>query len=534
MKYGHFFAFIFLILSVPACLKRDRGDFVYVVDDHFEHRDSSYFPILMNYMLSIHQLEDSMIIGPSVEYDEPLAQEEYQEAIIYDRLRSHFKLIRSMGFNSLRLVGLNPLKYQAQGDSVAAFLEVFESRHQRRLFEIDHHQLNIVNSLKRVIEIAGDEGLRAMILLPQVRKSEAENKIRLGLIKNILKRFSEEPTVFAYDFFNEPLYFDNAELSNYAERHREKKDAVRLVEEWKKLMNDHAPHQLITIGMAEPIEVFEWDPSLLDLDFVSIHTYHPLRVPNEIYWYSNFGKKPWIISETSLPADNDSISYQEQAIFMREALQRTINCGGAGFGWWQFQDVSWGPFEHDHTAIMDRKGQTIIGGDTILGSVKAAAEVLKNFDLEKTADCDCHQNYYNMMGYTNYLIEGKIFDKKEGSRIEGAVIRGWNKYWTVGMNTFTNEDGVFRLYTNDECVNFEISAPGYRTAKFYLKLDYDKSNLQGQQLEDRLLEYHSIHYQPFVKSEKKGKSVFDFDPKYFDDYKLKAEMQRIELEPVEL
>jgi hypothetical protein len=78
-----------------------------------------------------------------------------------------------------------------------------------------------------------------------------------------------------------------------------------------------------------------------------MHTYHPLRVPNEIYWYSKNVNKPWMIGETSLPADNDSISYSDQTQFLKEAYLRTKNCGGSGFGWWAFQDVtSWGTFEH--------------------------------------------------------------------------------------------------------------------------------------------------------------------------------------------
>ncbi|MAY84266.1 MAG: hypothetical protein CMP59_09045 [Flavobacteriales bacterium] len=437
-----------------------------------------------------------------------------------------------MGFNSLRLVGLNPFVYKNQGDSVIAQLELFNRDRSREPFSIEEYQTELLKSLEAVVRIAKEEDLRIMLLLPKPKKLEKENNIRLTFIKEVLKRFSKEPTVFSYDFFNEPLYFDNSEYREYIDKHREKEDAVRLTEEWQELMDELAPKQLITIGLSEPIEAFEWDPSILDLDFVSFHTYHPLRVPNEIYWYANYSKKPWIISETSLPADNDSISYEEQALFMKEALQRTIDCGGAGFGWWQFQDVSWGPFEHDHTAIMDRKGMTYIDGDSILGTVKKAAKTLQNFDFEKRGDCDCHVNYYNMMGYNNYLIEGKLINKESGDPIEGAVIRGWNRYWTVGLNTFSDEEGVFRIYSNDECVNFEISGPGTKTAKFTLKLEYDTVK-QGR-LKDRLLEYHSIHYQPFVKDAQKGKSVFDFDPKYYGKHKLKAKMETIELEEVDL
>ena len=84
---------------------------------------------------------------------------------------------------------------------------------------------------------------------------------------------------------NEPLYLDSEPV-------RKKKNALKIVKNWSNLMKRHAPYQLFTIGFAEPIEVFQWDPYLLPVDFVQFHTYHPLRVPNEIYWYSKYIGKP--------------------------------------------------------------------------------------------------------------------------------------------------------------------------------------------------------------------------------------------------
>jgi hypothetical protein len=71
-----------------------------------------------------------------------------------------------------------------------------------------------------------------------------------------------------------------------------------------------------------------------------------------------------------------------------------------------------------------------------------------------------------MLGFNNICIKGKIVDKKTKQAVEGAVVRAWNEYWSVGINTFTNEKGEFTLYSNDECVHFEISAPGMTKIKF--------------------------------------------------------------------
>ena len=48
-------------------------------------------------------------------------------------------------------------------------------------------------------------------------------------------------------------------------------------------------------------------------------------------------------------------------------------------------------------------------------------------------------NYYNMLGYNNVLLKGVVLEKGTNKPIEGAVVRGWNNDWSVGLNTYTNE-----------------------------------------------------------------------------------------------
>jgi hypothetical protein len=57
--------------------------------------------------------------------------------------------------------------------------------------------------------------------------------------------------------------------------------------------------------------------------------------------------------------------------------------------------------------------------------------------------------------------------------------------------------------------------------------DFPESGLKNTQLE-----YHNIHFQNYMKEESIGKSVFDFDPKYFNKHKLKGEMPVIKLKRI--
>ncbi len=528
-----FIFFLLVTASLLSCNNTRNKDFVYTEGKSLMLGGEKYFPIMINYVTSIRLIDNQFVIGPSIEYDKPGVFESRTEEEAYQRMKVHFKAIKQMGFNAIRFVGLNPIDYEAQNNTSIAVFDYFDEMGERSSEEVVWMEDQLLSSMDKIVDLASEMELRLMVILPRPRRKEEENRVRLNFIEKVLKRYNSNPTIFSYDFFNEPIYFDNAEFANYNERRRDKRDAKRLVSRWKQMMQVHAPSQLLTIGFSEPIEVFEWDPSILDVDFVSIHTYHPLRVPNEIYWFSNHMSKPWLISETSLPAENDSISYEDQAIFMTEALQRTIDCGGAGFGWWQYQEVKWGPFEHNYTAMVDLHGETKIGDDKIFGTIKPAAKALASFDFSKKGECNCHVNYYNMLGFENYLIKGEIVDYTSGEPIEGAVIRAWNRNWRVGINTFSNENGEFNLYSNDESVHFEISAPGMNTEKFDLRLKYDTTAAYTSEgLSEVDLEYHKVHFQKFLKEESRGKSVFDFDPKYFDNSKLQAKMKTIRLREI--
>lgn len=505
--------------------------FVYLENDSFKVSGSTFFPKLMNYSVCPRIIGNELVISPSIEYDLPNAFDSKSVEASKDRMRAHMKAIKKMGFNSIRLVGMSNVKYDTTNALMT--IETFTET-KREGFTINPETTPvIVKALKEALSVMEEEALKVMIILPRPRKDSSYTAQKDRYVKAILEEFSDLNTVFSYDYFNEPLYFDNYEQADWKDVVRDKESALTLVRKWKSQMEQHAPHQLLTIGLAEPIEVFEWDPEILPIDFVSFHTYHPLRVPNEIYWYAKYVNKPWIISETSLPADNDSISYRDQAVFMKEMLQRVINCGGQGIGWWQYQDVRWGPFEHNFTPLISLGEQTDIDSSTyIMGQFKDAAFLLPKLPMFKTGECDCHINYYNMMGYHNYKIRGTVLDQNNRP-IEGAVIRGWNQYWTIGMNTFTNKYGDFNLYSNDECVKFEISAPGYTKVKFEKKLNY-KPNPKKLRLENVDLEYHQNHFQWYLDSTYAGSSVFKFDENLFSNYKTRSSLGVIKLEKLSL
>lgn len=402
-------------------------------------------------------------------------------------LREHFDAIASWGFNAVRVC----LDVMGEGDSTAKF-----------------------EATRRMVQAADSAGLRVMLLI----KTPFEPYWQ-SYTKGLLRHLADLPALWAYDFFNEPLYFDPVP-------DRDKLEAVRIVAEWRHWVRSYAPHQLFTVATAEPIEVFEWDPSMLPVDFVEMHTYHPLRVKSEMWWYSHYCGKPWMIGETGLPADGDSVPYGWQSRFLMETMLWAKQLGAVGYGWWEFQDCHDGVnFEAQYTGLRNSQGQR-----------KPAVFALKkalDHCSEANANCQPPVNYNNMLAYSNIRVTGRVIDKDSGHPVEGAVVRGWNDDWSVGMNTFTDRQGRFTLYSNDYNVHFEISAPRMSRQKFD-KYDIKYTNvgtLNPDSLPHREREYQQIDYRQYMNGYSGKQTVFnmDFDPLHFTRHSLQGDMGTIKL-----
>ena len=402
--------------------------YVSLVDGLFMLDGELWFPIMLNYKAFI----DGDRVVPAPWYTGS------------GSVREHFDTIAAWGFNAVRVC----LDVMDEGGDTAARYRA--TRH--------------------MVQQADSAGLHVMLLTkPPFDKYWKQYTIGL------MKRLADLPALWAYDLMNEPLYFDPIE-------NRSKEDAVKEVSQWRDMVRQYAPHQLFTVATAEPIEVFEWDPSMLPVDFVEMHTYHPLRVQAEMWWYSHYCGKPWMVGETGLPADGEEVTYDKQVQFMDETYRYARNNGAIGFGWWEFQDYPEGVnFEAQYTGLRDREGLRKPAADMVRLMTKNGTGVEADASQQPPA------NYYNMLAYQNVAVTGAIVDKR-GRPIEGAVVRGWNEDWSIGVNTYTDADGRFRLVSNDLCTHFQISAPHYGTVKFNKTLSYPAT----QPLPDRHREYQQI------------------------------------------
>lgn len=498
-------AFAAMMVTMTCCNHKQSFDdrFVYIDDGVFKVKGETFFPLMLNYKTELLDFDDGLVFAAAKYYDNPAIHEATTREEAREQFSRHMQIIEELGFNTVRLC-INIIKSDDEG---------YYYNSQRDNVYLKKDTKRLVEAVEDMVNIAASHNLKSMLLL----KSSWDEELA-GFNSDMMKHLAQNEAVFAFDLMNEPLYFDIV-------RDRKKSDAVKTASKWVKNAKKDAPNHLVTIGFAEPIEVFSWDASMIPVDFVEFHTYTPLSIPNETWWWSRYIGKPWMIGETSLPADNDSVTYEQQRLFAEQVYQYTIDCGGIGFGWWEFQDLpkSYGiNYEGTYSGIRDGEGN--------LKPVAYAFAKLK--DLKKGTPKKS-VNYYNNFGYHNAVITGRIVDEA-GKPVEGAAVRGWNKWWRTGLNTCTDKEGVFNLYSNDECIHFAISAPGMDTKRFNMNLEYRDKNgeiADFTDLTDRHIKSSMVSYQSFLIDENK---FFEFKEGEFDKAVIFADMGEIVLKKLDL
>ena len=110
-----------------------------------------------------------------------------------------------MGFNSIRLLGIQQLHFENGQPS----LLVYNVKGKGKTTSFIGNEEKFLNAYAEILDISEEVGLKVMILLPKLSENETDENQRVNFITKILKKYSERKIIFAYDFFNEPLYFDN-------------------------------------------------------------------------------------------------------------------------------------------------------------------------------------------------------------------------------------------------------------------------------------------------------------------------------------
>lgn len=422
----------------PGSRKRTRDPkMIQLGPSGFSVHDSSFFPLAVNYITGVRWENGQLWFGPAPDYRSNLDEHSCPRDTALDRFRADMEMIRDMGFNSVRLVGIwGDMDRDETKDSLGLKATVRTDQDTVLLFASDAIWTPYLKALDDLFAICEETGLMIIPLTTIPVGMPVNDKY----LARYLDHFRNDTNILAFDLFNEPLYFDRLE--------RPKQEAIRAVAHWRKMMDEHAPDHLFTLGLTGIREAFEFDPELIDVDFISFHPYEyePDQVRNELTWYGKELTVPWMVGETAIPADNDSVPYADQRAFAQKTLDQARACGAVGYSWWQYKDVRWHEFHPSFMGLLSRDGYTVTSqGHLVEGSPKPVVEVFRRFDPgSPKGPCLDLPNYYNYSSHTGSRITGRLVDVL-GNPIRQGVIIGWNESWSVSYHTVNHDDGTFEL-----------------------------------------------------------------------------------------
>lgn len=445
---------VLCLLTLASCARKGASDWITLENGRFVQQEHAFFPVALNYIADLQWNDTACWAASCRNYERADRYRFSTRDSSLMQIEGEFALIKRMGFNTVRIVGIaSDLEFPPDDETLHLKARYGMGDDSLYTFAGDHEQ-RYLQAIDELIQVAERTDLKVILLvrlIPGKRQYEEH-------LERLADRFKDRPALMAYDLFNEPLYFD-------VPHHRPKEEVHEVVKRWRQLVRKHAPHQLVTIGLVGVPEVFAWDPAILDVDFISFHPYEyePDQVRNEIHWYGQHVEKPWIVGETAIPADNDSVPYADQLEFARKTLAQTVACGGIGYSWWQFKDVHWGKFHADHMGVVNREGWTEAGPGLppIEGTVKPLVEAFTSFNPNSDhGPCVKPANYYNFSSLHTTKLTGRIVDE-DRKPIVGGVVLGWNENWSSSYYTKSKADGSFELYGDFHFHHWMVSATRY-------------------------------------------------------------------------
>ncbi|MGL5892912.1 MAG: hypothetical protein ACRC3B_23680 [Bacteroidia bacterium] len=426
--------------KVSPVRKRPPQGYMYLNNGKFEIDGKTFFPKLLNCAFVLRVSGDSLWPALAPEYSKNVNQHEVVQppGKSIAELRATLQLVHDLGYNSIRICGIGEPGLMPQKDTGYLSLRSIDDdgRDVRYPLNSEKQYTRWFACLKTLTDAVDAAGLKAIFLSrTQPFNTRAHEHLRRVAV------FTKPLTsIMAVDFFNEPLYFDSL-------KYKSKVFVTDEVVKWQQIFIAANPYHLTTIGLANETEVTVWDPNLMDVDFLSFHPYEyaPEMVNNELYWYSRYVKKPWIVGETGLSAENITVPYATQTTFTKRTFEQACNCGAIGYSLWQLKDMPSGYFHQQYLGVMNNDSFTVNSkGDTVSGTPKPLNDFISKAAAAKTGNCFQSANYYNYFGDSTYTLTGFVFDN-ESTGLEGAIVTVWDITWMNTRYTHTRSDGSYEL-----------------------------------------------------------------------------------------
>ena len=464
-----FFLLLFSIFYSVAQQVTLRGKHFYLGNERF-------YPKALNYIIDFTHIDSvKFFISPHGKYNKSTDFYCNDTSSCAIKIKEDFDYIAAMGFNTVRIIGIQPSWCDTTNfDIVYSFLN-YKTVDPMVKKPVNQTSMNIVFPFyDKLFEIASESSLKIILVVtkPSSKFENSEFKKWNNYLETLSSHFSNSPysdVLLAYDLINEPSLII---------KDKTKQDACKIISSWYGIIKDNHPKSLVTIGNYNIEDLFSFDPSILRVDFNSLHYYPSIRTyedrsdpaiqdlmrrrtANILYWFNRISVAPWIIGETGFSATKDTTlliygNLNDQEVYAQFSLDAVCNCGGSGYSWWQYKDVRWFGVSDPFNQFKENFFGLLEVGTT--PAEKDAANVFRNYPalpvlvpnscpVDYSPDFNENKLYYNPFGHTAHdslKIESIVKDQN-GKPIRDAVVWVWTAIPNISKTykTFTDVNGKF-------------------------------------------------------------------------------------------
>jgi len=504
-----------LLITFSVSVSGQGSGYVTLRGKQFYDQDGkAFYPMVLNYEVNLAHINNGtnpsdFLVAPSCSYG---TTNDYENNSLGGaaRMLIDFKKIKSMGFNSIRLVGIYPNKLNGPGFHIVS--HHYPNTYPPETYDVDvefnppyedpysNTKTILISNAMRVLDLADSAGLK--VILESAGGYAANNKANADdyayYLKTLADSLQNHPALLAYDMYNEPHWAAYDSIPQFT---RVKQEVCQYVGEWYDAIRSADQHHLITIGAKGVMDVMDVDPGVLKVDFISEHLYpHELqeitlnynkqepidRLQGELYWLNNNLPMPWITGEMGFSADdidvrtgydhepyvlghsgergyNDDLSY-----YARQSQQLVLDYGGSGYSWWGFENVHWydiddgaGNYQHNFYGLLHFGDPDPVTGEypdsldkpvIIHAFTDSIATTANGPGVKPASYYDpylCGEHNINH----NHAISGSIYDSN-GNPVKDAYVKALN--W-LNYDFISHKFNQSWIYTfSDDTGHFEV------------------------------------------------------------------------------
>jgi hypothetical protein len=389
-----------------------------------------------------------------------------------NQIRAHFKVIKDMGFNSVRIMNC---QVRTRWDSDILTTRLFIRNYQTEL-NPDPERENSAYGIRNyeiLTDLVGENGKEYYLQIMQIVLSVAaeydlkviwvlggewdyvdENNVThhrslltsqntpifnqfKDFVEDVAQEFKSNTALIGYDLFYELKTFNNNESSiNYYDLSNSVKEIVKAI---KTVDINH----FITVGFISINNFYTLGVKpFYHTDIYSFHLYegeyeyHDIPLGGEInrqLKYFSTLEHPWMIAETGYSTYNEDVDNHNQRNYIASTGYQNFNCNSLGYSWWELYDMDYGT---NRWGLLRRTaaGETVILDDTnikIYGDYKYSVDPsftnnLNNsiFHLIETTNNGCN---FPMDSYYHFF-----------PTVNGQELKTWDGYVSDGNNAIEN------------------------------------------------------------------------------------------------